>query len=120
MNPQHAYCPHCGNPLTEAKPTFLDVTFSLEGRRVHRHGTTAPLTHTEYLILRAMLDARENGLKPRALQELIWPGQRDKGLDVDNRSKVYITRLRHKVYPLGLSIDHARLAAYRLVDLAHV
>lgn len=115
MSP-HAYCPHCGNPLTEAPPVFLDVTFSLEGRRVHRYDATAVLTHTEYLILRALLDAREDGLKSRALQDLIWPGQRDKGLDVDNRSKVYVTRLRRKLDPLGLTIEHARLAAYRIVE----
>lgn len=93
--PQHAICPHCGQPMLTRNGVRVRLS------RVHE----------------AMFDAlarRPAGVTPEGLRGLLYAGVPTD--DANNRLKAQIWHLNAALAGTGFYVAHERAGAYRLVN----
>lgn len=96
-------CPCCGSPV--ARPVVVDLNTNMasaNGKAVHT-------TPSEAVILNALINAYPGTVRVAQIIRDLW-GMREEPETAGMTLRVWMTKLRHRLVPLGLGIKCTRVA----------
>lgn len=110
-------CPHCGQAM-EVPPPPNGIIVDGSARRFGRAGKWVNLTKCEWGIFSALLRSGGEVVSGVEIDESVWPGQAKMGVNVMERRRVFVHRLRAKFHAVGLTITNERGHGYKLEEVA--
>lgn len=105
-------CPCCGNPVSPADTLLV----SLVTNRIFFEGGVAQVTGKCAELALVLSDAMPLPVDKDRLVSRLW-GIREPASDPYVALRVYASKLRKQVKPLGLTIENSRREGYRMVRL---